>query len=234
MYATLSVAIVTVLLDPLLIFGFGLKAERCGDHDRHRARGLSSMWAIGIVARHHDLSTRPSRPRSDARRAPVLRHRGPGHPDQYRGARRECLLHQHHGAVRRRGHRGLRHHRPGDAGRLRRRCSPWPARSAPCSGQNWGARRFDRMRQTSSGRYSLFMIVYVRRRVAGALPHARAADDGVQRAAGRRPRSCSSSARSAASSGSSSASSSSPTPRSTILDFPCCRPSSTGAARRSA
>ena len=59
MYATLSIAIVTVLLDPLLIFGMGLKANGAAI-----TIGLARVAYVYVsyryVVRYHTLLTRPS------------------------------------------------------------------------------------------------------------------------------------------------------------------------------
>ena len=124
---------------------------------------------------------RPSLHGRDARRRRHFLPSRSGHSHQYRGACLQCFLHQHHVAVRRRGHRRLGHHRSGDAGRFRRAvCARGRDRTGDrpelgCAQLRPGA--------PDLARFADFMAVYVGGRLDGSLPHPRAADAYVQCAA---------------------------------------------------
>ena len=77
MYATMSVAVVTVVLDPILIFGFGLKANGAA-MTINIARVAYVYVSYRYLTRAHDLLVRPNLP------SHCCRMRAPSSPSPFR------------------------------------------------------------------------------------------------------------------------------------------------------
>ena len=118
MNVTLFAGLATAVLDPILIFGFGLDLvgaaiaallSRCVlVYIGWGGRCGSTTWWLG--RRRHP----------DARRAGAVQRRRPRHPDEHRDPRGLGLRHILHGQIRRSGGGRPRDRRPDRAGGLRR------------------------------------------------------------------------------------------------------------------
>lgn len=158
MYATLSVAIVTVALDPVLIFGLGLKANGAAI-----TIGIARLAYVYVsyryVIRNHDLLRRPSVPAllRDAR--PFFAIAIPAILTNIAAPAANAFFTS---IMARFGDEAIA------ASAIIDRVTPvafgglfaLAGAIGPVMGQNWGARHFDRVRQTLRDSL-LFMTVYV-------------------------------------------------------------------------
>ena len=145
MYATLSVAIVTVLLDPVLIFGLGLKANGAAI-----TIGIARVAYVYVsyryVVRYHTLLVRPSS-RPDAGRTPFFAIAVPAILTNIAAPASNAFFTS---IMARFGDEAIA------ASAIIDRVTPvafgglfaLAGAIGPVMGQNWGARNFDRVRQT--------------------------------------------------------------------------------------
>ena len=158
MYATLSVAVVTVLLDPLLIFGMGLKANGAAI-----TIGIARVAYVYVsyryVVRYHTLLTRPSIQGVMRDATPFFAIAVPAILTNIAAPASNAFFTS---IMSRFGDEAIA------ASAIIDRVTPvafgglfaLAGAIGPVMGQNWGARNFDRMRQTL--RDSLkFMTIYV-------------------------------------------------------------------------
>ena len=181
MYATMSVAAVTVVLDPILIFGFGLKANGAAV-TINIARVAYLYVGYRYLTRAHDLLVKPNLPSilKDAR--PFFAIAVPAILTNIAAPVANAFF---TGVMAQFGDQAIA------ASAIIDRVTPvafagvfaLAGAIGPVLGQNWGAQRYDRMKQTLKDAL-VFTIFYVGGVWLVALPRAGPADDCLQRAAG--------------------------------------------------